>query len=323
MLSSLFLGIMEDMTHLSKDILATIAYYDTFQYPLTGFEIWKYLLTLKSEEETSQDVVVSLGDVTRTLQSDSLEKWIEERSGFYFLKGRRKLVKKRLKRGKIAIRKLKGVRRLVKWLRFVPYVRMVALTGSLAMHNSDAEGDWDLLVVLRPGHIWTGRTLVTGLLQLMGQRRHGDHTKDRACLNYWITSDSLEIITKDLFSSSEYFFLSPLFGRDEFKRFQMKNRWITRFRAHYGMTELPSLLLVPDAFFARATRNIGEILFSDQAIERWLASWQKEKIEKNPKTHLPGSLIEATDKALIFLPEPQGPHVFETFKRKMSELEAR
>ncbi len=110
---------------------------------------------------------------------------------------------------------------------------------------------------------------------------------------------------------------------EEFKRFQMKNHWITRFRAHYDITELPSLLLVRDTFLAMVIRNIGEVLFSDRSIERWLASWQKRKIENNPKTHIPGSLIEATDKALIFLPEPQGPHVFETFKRKMSELEAK
>jgi predicted nucleotidyltransferase len=247
---------------------------------------------------------------------------LEHSKGFYFLQGRKKLVEKRLLSGKAAISKFKRVKRLAYWLRFVPYVRMVALTGSLAMKNGDAESDWDMLVVLRPGHIWTGRTLVTGFLHLIGKRRHGGKVRDRACLNYWITSESLEIVTKDLFSSNEYFFIVPLFGADEFGRFQLKNRWIRRFRCNYEPAGLSHVLQTEDSLPATIVRNVGEILLSDCFLEGRLASWQKKKIQANPKTHLPGSLIEATDKALIFLPKPQGPKVFEAFKEKMGELES-
>lgn len=315
-------------TKLSRNIIATVAYYDVFDYPLTSFEVWKYLivqdqsLELFPETGASADGGITLESVVKTLETESVRRHVGNLNGLYFLQGRRVLVDRRLRRGKLAIAKLQGVHRLVFWLRFVPFVRMVALTGSLAMKNSDAAGDWDLLIVLRAGHIWTGRAALTGLLQLFGQRRHGSDIADRACLNYWITSESLEIITKDLFSSNEYFFMTPLFGFDQFRKFQEKNRWIRRFRPQYhAMRSVPSLC-IRDSWFAKLIRDIGEILLSDKALERKLSAIQKKKIAANPKTKLPGSLIEATDKALIFLPKPQGPKVFEKFKQRLSEVGA-
>jgi hypothetical protein len=199
---------------------------------------------------------------------------------------------------------------------------MVALTGSLAMKNSNPSGDWDLLVVLRSGHIWTGRALLTTVLHVFGKRRHAQDVANRVCLNYWITTQSLEIITKDLFSSNEYFFITPLFGITEFRKFQEKNRWIRRFRPQYEVIQSEHLLCLKDSRAAKLFRDIGEILLSDLALERMLAVMQKKKINANPKTHLAGSFIEATDKALIFLPKPQGPKVFEQFKMRLSEIES-
>lgn len=301
--------------NLAKSIIATIAYYDVFDYPLTPFEIWKYLL-----DDSLQ--TVGLQDVLDALEIESVKRAIGTSQGMYFVQGRKMLVKRRLRRGKLAIGKLKGVRRLVFWLRYMPFVRMIALTGSLAMKNSEVSGDWDLLIVLRSGHIWTGRAVCTALLHIFGKRRHSEDIADRACLNYWITTQSLEIITKDLFSSNEYFFITPLFGFQEFQKFQDKNQWIRRFRPQYHGAQIAHLLCICDSFVAKMTRDIAEILLSDPFLEQKLKALQKKKIAENPKTHLPGSLIEATDNALIFLPKPQGPKVFEKFKQRLSEIEA-
>jgi hypothetical protein len=199
---------------------------------------------------------------------------------------------------------------------------MVALTGSLAMKNSDEDGDWDLLIVLRAGHIWTGRALLSMLLHLFGRRRHGTDVPDRACLNYWVTTDSLEIMTKDLFSSNEYFFIMPLFGFETFRRFQDSNGWIRRFRPQYAPVEVCPVGCARDSRPAKFVRDAGEILLSDRALERRCAAWQRKKIAANPLTHAPGSLIVATDAALVFLPEPQGPKVFEFFRKRLGDIEA-
>ncbi|MFZ2984899.1 MAG: hypothetical protein WA054_03845, partial [Candidatus Moraniibacteriota bacterium] len=61
-----------------------------------------------------------------------------------------------------------------------------------------------------------------------------------------------------------------------------------------------------------------ETCFDCFHLEKWLAAWQTEKIRRNPKTSLEGSLIEAHDQALIFLPSPRGPQVFEKYKERLS-----
>ena len=62
----------------------------------------------------------------------------------------------------------------------MPFVRMVALSGSLAHLNADGEADLDLFVITAPGRVWSV-TLTTLLrARLLGWRR-------RLCLNYVVS----------------------------------------------------------------------------------------------------------------------------------------
>ncbi len=304
---------------LTKNILATITYYDVLDYPLTSFEIWKYLANGKQEIAFNEQKY-SLEEIIVELNREGDRKFLGEFRGFYFLKGREKLVEKRINNSKIAAMKIKRLRRVVWLLRFIPFTRMIGITGRLAMKNTDIKSDWDLLIVLKDGKIWTGRTLVTLVAHLLGKRRYGNKIKNRVCLNYFITGKSLEITTKDMFSAHEYFFMLPLFDAGIYKKFQLKNRWIKNFKPNYELTEIGNLRILENTKLARVIRRAGEIIFSPKVLESWLGKWQKKKIMQNPKTRQSGSLVQASDKALIFLPEPQGPEVFEKFRKKLNNL---
>lgn len=301
---------------LGKNIVVTVTYYDVFDMPLTAFEIWKHLMTQESGDGRGEPC--SLGDVVRFLASGRLDAKVSEHDGFYCLRGREDLAATRIRAEKLSVAKLKRMRRLARLLASVPYLRMLGATGSLAMKHGERESDWDMFVVLRSGKIWTGRTLLTGLLHLIGKRRHGDKIRDRACLNYFVTDDNLEIGTKDLFSAHEYRFFIPLIGFGLFQIFELKNRWIREIRPNFSLTTLPSLWTADESAWTRRVRDALERILGVFDIERWLASWQQEKIRRNPKTAEEGSLIEAHDRALIFLPHPQGPRVFEKFKERLS-----
>ncbi|MEK9151158.1 MAG: hypothetical protein AAB547_00835 [Patescibacteria group bacterium] len=301
---------------LGKNIVVTVTYYDVFDMPLTVLEIWKHLMAQDSGDGHGEPC--TLGDVARFLAAGTLDAKIGGKNGFYFLRGREDLVAQRIRAEKLSVAKLKRMRRLARLLAYVPYLRMLGATGSLAMKHGERESDWDMFVVLRSGKIWTGRTLLTGFLHLIGKRRHGDRVRDRACLNYFVTDDNLEIGTKDMFSAHEYRFFIPLLNFRLFQVFELKNRWIRDYRSNFALTTLPSLWTVPESLWARRMQGALERVLGFLDIERWLASWQKEKIRRNPKTALEGSLIEAHDRALIFLPHPQGPRVFEKFKERLS-----
>jgi hypothetical protein len=305
---------------LAKNILATVIYYDGLDFPMTSFETWKYLIRTDYYDNVKEPVETSLREVVAMLGDESLSKFIRQERGFYFLNGRSELVAKRIANGKISDRKIRRLRSVSKWLRFVPFVRMVGVTGGLAMKNAKSGSDWDLLIVLKHGKIWTGRTLVTALVHLLKKRRHDEKISDRICLNYFITEESLEVATKDLFSASEYMFLFPLFGWESFNRFQIRNQWIRDIKPLYSLCSVSPLKTIEDSRVSETIRSWGEILLSPDSLESWLKKIEKRRIMQNPKTHREGSLICADDDALVFLPEPHGPIVFERFKEKVERL---
>lgn len=306
------------------NILATVAYYDAMDYPMTGFEVWKYLTAISSAAadpiSNENEKNYSLLNVINGLESEHLQKFIEEYRGFYFLKGRQELVEQRLEKNKLANQKLKKLLKTVKWLRFVPYARMIGVTGSLAMKNTKRNSDLDLLVVLRHGKMFTGRLLVTALVHLMGKRRHGNKIKDRVCLNYFVTNKSMEISLKDAFSASEYSFILPIFGWHNFQKFQDRNSWLKKYKPNFKSDEVPNLKFLSESFLSWRLRQVGEMMLSSKFIENKLKQLQVRKIEKNPKTHQAESLIIANDDMLIFLPDPQSPKIFGKFKEGLEKI---
>ncbi len=310
---------INQLNPLAKNILTTLVYYDCLDFPLTAFEIHKNLINSDYYEKKSVRKV-SLHEVLHELGGQSLWRFVDGECGFYFLRGRRELIANRTKRTKLSFEKNRRLRRMVFWLRLVPFVRMVAVTGRLSMKNAQMKSDWDLLVVLRAGHIWTGRTLVTGLVQFLGKRRHGRKIQDRICLNHFITDESLEISLKDLYAANEYFFIRPLFGWKTFQKFQLKNRWIAEIKPHYGPSEIEPLGFLDDSFYSKKIRSWGEKIFQSQKIENVLRRLEKKKIMKNPKTHQKGAFIQANDESLIFWPSLKGPEVFQKFKAKMDKF---
>ncbi len=329
--------------NISKNILNTVCYYDALDYPLTLFEIWKYLTQTGSDSNENEDRGInkirrekdsgvdngdednsnySLQNILKELKTNNnLNAFIKNKRGFYFLKGREGLVDERIKKDKWSVAKIKRLRRLVSLLRVVPFMRMVLVTGRLAMKNAQPKSDWDVLVVLQTGRIWIGRTVITAMSHLLGKRRYGNKTRNRICLNYFITTNSLEIRNKDLFSANEYLFGIPIFDAgDYFKKFQLKNSWIKRYKPNYYLTENKYRKAIGDNYFTKTIRGIFEKIIDFDWLEKYLKKIESEKIKNNPNTGKIGSLIEADDQALIFLPEPQGPKVFEKFKNNVDKI---
>ena len=337
---------------LPKNILATIVYYDILDFPLTSFEVWKYLTV--AEDNADEKDKCSLGEVIEALEGEEIKRHIEEFRGFYFLRGRKNLVEQRIQNDKNSIIKFKVAQKVAWWLKFIPYVRMVAVTGTVAMKNCEKASDIDFLVVLEKGRIWTGRLLVTLMVHLLGRRRYKDRIKNRICLNYFITTGSLEIKRQDLFAANEYSFIYPLFDSEAvipsgapaesrnlgrlrlredpsaalgvtkntvFCQFGKANiGWIKKYKPNFEFSDLkPAKYYVEHSKFSQFVQKAREALinfiFGDR-MESWLKKKQIEKIKRNPLTYKKGGYVEYTDENLVFLPEPQGPVILDEFQGK-------
>ena len=295
------------MTDLEKSILATLVYYDVLDQPMTGWEVFRYLQKSKT---------LKLNKILDILENSSgLNKFINQKNGFYFLKGRESIIKQRIERQIIADRKWKKARRIIRLLQVIPYIRMVAVSGSLAMSNTKEESDIDLLIVTKASRVWTCRALTTLCLHLIGQRRHGNLTKDRFCLNHYITDSSLEIPGQSLYNAQTYAHLVPILENGLYQKFQEANQWINSDRRY--LTTLKS-----NKFLGSIRRFREWILdtWSGNILESFLRRFQKRRIEKDPLTYKSGGRVVFNDQQLEFHPDSPEKMILEKYNQKMKEL---
>ncbi len=328
------------MTDLERSILATVSYYDIFDYPLTGFEIWRLLIRAK-QKQTGPDLprqdrtdtagllrqsAWAAGGVFEALHgSGELKERLGEKFGFYCLFGRERIVEKRLRRKKLADRKWKKLRRVFRLLAAVPFVRGIFVSGSLAMENSKEDSDVDIIVVARSGRIWTVRTFMTAFTFLLGVRRHGDKTRDRICLNHYITDKSLLIPFGSLYNAESYAHLLSVYREDDaiFRRFQEENDWLGRYLINYRPSELSSTRAVARPRIFSLFSRLGEFLLSGQAgdkLERVFASFQRRRIEKDPLFKKTGGRITIDETQLEFHPDSHEYFVIPEFNRRMETM---
>lgn len=209
-------------------ILRTLIYADIFSYPLKKKEIWRYLISNRR---------IDFFRVKKFLASNK-NKEIEECCGYFFLKGRKKIVKLREQREKWSKEKIKIVQRIGKWLRLIPSIKMVGITGSLAMKNSSEDDDIDLLIGTAKNRLWLTRILIIVLAELMGIRRRPNDTeiKNKICFNMFLDESGLTLPQKerDIFSAHEICQINLVWERDNFYFwFLQKNSWVKKYLANW------------------------------------------------------------------------------------------
>ncbi len=161
--------------------------------------------------------------------------------GFYFLAGREGLAKLRQEYYRESLRRLRQAKKILYFLRFVPYVRAMAISGSVALLGAVQDSDIDLFILTAPKRIWLARLFVSAYFQILGLRRHGLYTKNRFCLNHYLEAGREIEEDKNLYTAVEYASLLPVLGRREIEKFWEQNAWIRAYlpAAWYGETRLP------------------------------------------------------------------------------------
>lgn len=214
---------------MEKAILRTLAYADVFDYPLNKDEIWRWLIAEKRSQKT--------GDrkkFTRSLKSILDSDKIHFIRGFYCLKDREKIILLRKRKEQYSASKIKLAGKVAGILRLIPWVKLVGVTGALAMRNADKEDDIDLLIITTPNRLWLTRLLAVFLLELTGKRRRPDEekVKDKICLNMFLDENHLALPQKerDLFSAHEVYQMEPFWQEERtYQRFLKANSWSQKF----------------------------------------------------------------------------------------------
>jgi hypothetical protein len=200
-----------DRSALQRALVETVAYADVFDYPLTADEIHRYLIGMSAGRS-----------MVRTVLSNQLPREVV-RSGRYFsLAGREAAVETRKVRAASAADYWRRAVHYGRQMSHLPFVRMVGVTGGLAMDNM-ADGDIDYLVITEPGRLWLCRALIVGLVRVAALRG------TELCPNYFLSERALELTERNLFTAHEVTQMVPLTGMDTYRQLRDLNRWTSAY----------------------------------------------------------------------------------------------
>ncbi len=213
----------DEKAKLRGELLAALAYFDLFDYPLTAPELRRWRWGGSGGAPALSDTLAALDDPA-----------VGESGGYYFLAGRQGNVGVRQRRYRLAERKFRLARRFARWASLLPSVRLIAVCNSLALSNADRDSDIDLFLVCRPGTLWATRLFIVGVLKLLGLRPTRDRHADRFCLSFFLSESALDISRLALPDGDVYLpywvaTLVPVFDAGGvMDRFLDANAWIRR-----------------------------------------------------------------------------------------------
>ena len=241
-------------------ILQLLCYFDVFNHPLSLNEL-KALIGSKEEEHVQQAIDALLEENTIYASHnyfgirDSITDQVQVRN-------------EKESRAKKYYRKLPRYLRIIKAF---PFVRGVAISGSLSKNVMHEDGDIDYFIVTAPGRLWICRTLLILFKKvfLLNSRKY-------FCLNYFVDENNLEIIDKNIFTAIEINYLIPVYNTALFNDLKTENTWTKDYFPGSGpdssivpMEPKRGLKKVAEFFFYGAWGDRIDLFFMKRTYTRW------------------------------------------------------
>ena len=252
-----------------SSILSTLAYHDIFDYPLDLSEIFDLLVKKKSGKESVKSELENLREIGK----------VGESYRYYFLKSRQKIVRMRKLRTKYSEAKLKRAAFFAKLLRIIPTVKLVAISGDLAMRNSSKGDDIDLVIITSKGFLWTTRFLANMMLLPFKRDPAGQKISDCACLNMFLDESDLSIKDRNIYTAHEICQMKLLWDRNgTYRRFIRANSWIREYLPNWKQEKItsPKSQVPSHKSFQFITNNLA--LITERVLRSFQLSYMKSKI---------------------------------------------
>ncbi|QHO63217.1 hypothetical protein [Candidatus Chazhemtobacterium aquaticus] len=206
--------------NLRSAIIVTLNYARFFDLPLNLSELHFWLIYPKT---------ISKANLTRSLSRlPPSYTYNLDKPSLSLRRQRRQLTKQ----------KLTQLSRHIHLLSYIPTIRLITLTGSLAVNNARPKDDIDLMIITTRHTLWLTRLLVTICLLLLGKKRVPTTNRPQPntlCINLWLDTSSLAVPTakRNLYTAHEVLQVKPLYDRHQtYQHFLNQNSWTSRYLAN-------------------------------------------------------------------------------------------
>lgn len=260
------------MLNAEKSIVRTLAYFNIFNYPLRKDELFSFL-DARYDRSILESALHVLCDAEVIYAIDE----------FYSLQKNIFLAERRRKGNERAEQKLNTAKKIGRLLYRFPFVKGVAVSGSLSKNYADKDSDIDFFIITTKHRLWLARTFMH-IFKKMSFLIGKEHW---LCMNYFVDESALEIKEKNVFTAVEVITLLPLYGNTTFKNFFIANKWTKSFfpvfypkiNAADDVAKGPIKLLVEKVFDNRIGDRMDN-LWMNKTLNRW-----KRKAEKNQRSY--------------------------------------
>jgi len=284
---------------LEESILFTISYFDVFEYPLTSFEVWRYLFAYKAPLD---QVVLKLDELIRIGK-------IEMKNGFYFLPERSNLVEKRQDKYDISEKFWRRAVTATKILSYLPFIKMISVVNSLAFFNCSKESDVDFFIITEKNKIWTARALSSVLLHILGLRRHGKKIAKRICLSFYISEEKMNL--NYLAQDKLGFFVAYWIGQGvpilntgrTYEKYRSANAWIYKYLPNIGGNITDYYINFKRPILANTVKKILNFVLKPNFFENKARGIQNKRIQKSQKKWGNPASVITNDFILKFHPQ--------------------
>ncbi len=214
---------------MEKEILNVIRYFDQFDYSPTVSEIFSFI-----SRKTSLDLLNKRLEILhvkkKLIKGHSATKYPR-----FVLYHRRKLLAVQKRKEIISKKKIKKINLYFKLLSLFPQIKLIGLSGSMAMMSASLKDDIDLFIITARNRLFTGRFIAVTLAKILKiDRQRGSVTqlnsfKDRICLNLFFDEKNLKvpIFKMTPYIGHEILQMKPLIVKGNvYERFLKANRWV-------------------------------------------------------------------------------------------------
>jgi len=284
-----------------ESILKTLLYSDIFDYPLSKEEIWKFLISKNKEDKQSFLKYLNLRNNV-----------IDCKNNFYFIKGRRDIIKKRQQKEKYSLEKIKFAKKIIQKINFIPTVYFIGISGALAMKNSDKDDDIDLFVVTARNSVWTTRLMLVIALNFLRvyRKRNEENVSNKICLNMLVDDSALAFFKdrNDLYTAHEIAQIMPIVNKNKtYEKFVNSNIWIKDFLPNAFSQKAVIPFISKTSFINKAINYLLRIPVIEFLARSIQFRYMKKRITKET----------VSNNFLAFHPFDYKTHVLNKYKKKI------
>lgn len=191
--------------------LKPLAYFDIFDHPLRWSELQQ--LCIENEDlKKNIDIAIKQGKCYSYEDYYSISPNIESH------------IKTRLEKENRAKSYLNKLNKYAKLISRFPFVKGLAISGSLSKNVMHDDGDIDYFIITKRNRLWICRTflILYKKIFLLNSRKY-------FCVNYFVDEENLEIRDKNIFTAIELTYLLPVFNEAAYKQLMDKNQWVQEY----------------------------------------------------------------------------------------------